>query len=283
MEGVVDTAPAPLPGKTSNLPPAITELLQVRAVSAYHAANEITHEINFDIGAGECLAVVGESGSGKTTIARCIAGLHSDYRGRVLLDRQPLAATVGERSREERRAIQYVFQNPYASLNPQRTVGDSIALAAELLDGRSHAEAMTAAELMVATVGLHRHHLCAYPRTLSGGECQRVALARALIVRPRVLVCDEVTSSLDISVQAGIIALLRRLQQEHELAMLFITHDVALAAALSNRVIVLHRGRIVESGTSRTVFDAPTHPYTHRLLLSAGPTPTERGELHMRG
>jgi peptide/nickel transport system ATP-binding protein len=267
-------------------------LLQVRAVSAYHAATEITHEIDFDIGAGECLAVVGESGSGKTTVARCIAGLHSDYRGRVLLDDAPLAASVSERSREERRALQYVFQNPYASLNPQRTVGDSIALAAELLDGKSHPEAMTAAERMVTTVGLHRHQLAAYPRSLSGGECQRVALARALIVRPRVLVCDEVTASLDISVQAGIIALLRRLQEQHELAMLFITHDVALAAALSNRVIVLHRGRIVESGTCRTVFDAPTHPYTHRLLLHPNVSRredadqrifTEKGGLHMPG
>jgi peptide/nickel transport system ATP-binding protein len=292
MEAAVDAAPAPLPGMTSNVPQATPKLLQVRAVSAYHAAIEVTHEIDFDIGAGECLAVVGESGSGKTTVARCIAGLHGDYRGRVLLDQHPVAAAVGGRSREERRAIQYVFQNPHASLNPQRTVGNSIALAAELLDGKSHAEAMTETERMVTTVGLHRHHLTAYPRTLSGGECQRVALARALIVRPRLLVCDEVTASLDISVQAGIIALLRRLQQEHELAMLFITHDVALAAAVSNRVIVLHQGRIVESGTSRTVFDAPTHPYTHRLLLyptvsmrgDAGQrTLTEKGGLHMPG
>jgi peptide/nickel transport system ATP-binding protein len=151
---------------------------------------------------------------------------------------------------------------------------------------------MTETERMVTTVGLHRHHLTAYPHSLSGGECQRVALARALIVRPRVLVCDEVTASLDISVQAGIIALLRRLQQEHELAMLFITHDVALAAALSHRVIVLHRGRIVESGTSRSVFDAPTHPYSRRLLAhptvsrredaDRGPF-TEKGGLHMPG
>jgi peptide/nickel transport system ATP-binding protein len=280
MEGI-DAMPAPLPGETRNAPPATHELLQVRAVSAYHAAIEITHEIDFDIGAGECLAVVGESGSGKTTVARCIAGLHSGYRGRVLLDRRTLAAGIGARSPQERRAVQYVFQNPYASLNPQRAVGDSIALAAELLDGKSHAEAMAEAQRMATTVGLHRHHLTAYPRSLSGGECQRVALARALIVRPRVLVCDEVTASLDISVQAGIIALLRRLQQEHELAMLFITHDVALAAALSHRVIVLHRGRIVESGTSRSVFDAPTHPYSRRLLARS--LFTEKGGLHMPG
>jgi len=143
-------------------------LLHVAAVSAYHAASQVTREIDFDVGAGECLAVVGESGSGKTTIARCIAGLHGDYRGRVLLDRHPLAATVGSRTREQRRAIQYVFQNPYASLNPERTVGDSIALAAELLDDMRHAEAMARTQLMMETVGLHRHHLRAYPRTLSG-------------------------------------------------------------------------------------------------------------------
>jgi peptide/nickel transport system ATP-binding protein len=267
-------------------------LLCVRAVSAFHADTKVTHELDFDIGAGECLAVVGESGSGKTTVARCIAGLHRDYRGRVLLDRFPLAATVGARSREERRAIQYVFQNPYASLNPQRTVGDSIALAAELLDGKSHAEAMSEVQRVVTAVGLQPHHLTAYPRSLSGGECQRVALARALIVRPRLLVCDEVTSSLDISVQAGMIALLRRLQEEHELAMLFITHDITLAAAVSSRVIVLHQGRIVESGTSRTVFVTPTHPYTQQLVRhltesmreqTGRRTFAETGELHMPG
>jgi peptide/nickel transport system ATP-binding protein len=163
-------------------------------------------------------------------------------------------------------------------------------LAAELLDGKSHAEAMIEVERVVTAVGLRRHHLTAHPRNLSGGECQRAALARALIVRPRLLVCDEVTSSLDISVQAGMIAQLRRLQEEHGLAMLFITHDIALAAAVSDRVIVLHHGRIVESGAARTVFDAPTHPYTRRLLLHLTGSMTEetsrrtlagRGELHM--
>jgi peptide/nickel transport system ATP-binding protein len=291
MEVIVDEVRVPPPDKTRNAQ-AITELLQVRAVSACHASAKVTHELDFDIGAGECLAMVGESGSGKTTVARCIAGLHGNYRGRVLLDRCPLAATVGARSREELRAIQYVFQNPYASLNPQRSVGDSIALAAELLDGKSHVEAMAEVQRVVGAVGLQRHHLTAYPRSLSGGECQRIALARALIVRPRLLVCDEVTSSLDISVQAGMIALLRRLQEEHGLAMLFITHDIALAAAVSDRVIVLHQGRIVESGTSRAVFDTPTHPYTQRLLLHRTESMrqetgrrafADRGELHMPG
>jgi len=273
---------------TRHVAKATDELLQVSGVSAYHAAAKVTHELGFAIRTGECLAVVGESGSGKTTLARCVAGLHGSYRGRVLLDRRPLAVTVGARSPEERRAIQYVFQNPYASLNPQRIVGDSIALASELLDGKSHAEAMTEVERVIIAVGLQRHHLTAYPRNLSGGECQRAALARALIVRPRLLVCDEVTSSLDISVQAAMIAQLRQLQAEHGLAMLFITHDIALAGALSDRVIVLHQGRIVESGTSRAVFDAPTHPYTRRLMLTDSmrgqttlPTPAERGELPM--
>jgi peptide/nickel transport system ATP-binding protein len=275
MDVVVDAARAPPSGKTRNLPRAVTELLRVEAVSAYHADSKVTHELDFDIGVGECVAVVGESGSGKTTVARCISGLHSDYRGRVLLDQHPLASTVGARRQEQRRSIQYVFQNPYASLNPQRSVGKSIALAAELLDGKSHVDAMSEVRHVITAVGLQPHHLTAYPRSLSGGECQRVALARALIARPRLLVCDEVTSSLDISVQAGMIALLRRLQEEHELAMLFITHDIALAAAVSNRVIVLHQGRIVEAGTSRAVFNAPTHPYTRRLVLQGG--------LHMPG
>lgn len=285
-------APTPAAGKTRTHPSSATGLLQVRALSAYHADKQITREADFQIDAGDCVAVIGESGSGKTTLARCIAGLHSDYRGHIVLDRHALAPSVSERSPEDRRAIQYVFQHPYASLNPQRPVGHSIALAAELLSGKSRTEALHEAEHILTTVGLSRHHLSAYPRTLSGGECQRVALARALVVRPRLLVCDEVTASLDISVQAGIIALLRRLQQEQELAILFITHDVALAAAVSNRAIVLHQGCIVEAGNSRAMFAAPAHPYTQRLLRQSVVPPrqdpdqatsTRTGELHMPG
>jgi peptide/nickel transport system ATP-binding protein len=270
-------------GEPRGAPSTTTKLLQVDAVSAYHATTKVTYELDFDIGPGECLAVVGESGSGKTTLARCIAGLHSAYRGRVLIDGQPLSASVGARGPEERRAIQYVFQNPYASLNPQRSVGDSIAWAAELLGGKSRADAMNDVERVAAAVGLQRHHLTAYPRNLSGGECQRAALARALVVRPRLLVCDEVTASLDISVQAGMISLLRQLQEEHHLALLFITHHIALAAALCSRVIVLHQGHIVESGASRTVFDTPTHSYTRQLMQRLNSTSEGSRGVAIRG
>jgi len=265
-------------------------VIELTDVRKRYGDTEVVRGVSLRIETGELIAVVGESGSGKTTLARCIAGLHGNYQGRVLLDRRPLAATVGARSLQERRAIQYVFQNPYASLNPQRRVGDSIALAAELLDGKSHAEAMSEVQRVIDVVGLQRRHLAEYPRNLSGGECQRAALARALIVRPRLLVCDEVTSALDISVQAGMIAQLQRLQEDHGLTLLFITHDIALAAAVSDRVIVLHQGRIVESGISRTVFAAPAHPYTRRLVVHLTGPATEqtgrravagRGELHM--
>jgi peptide/nickel transport system ATP-binding protein len=276
IEAVVEVPRTTVLCETSQAGSSLTHLLEVEALSAYHAATRITHEIDFEVRTAECVAVVGASGCGKTTVARCIAGLHSHYGGRVLLDRQALSMTVSERSREQRRAIQYVFQNPYASLNPQRTVGQSIALAAQLLDGMSHSDAMTEARRVATDVGLHRRHLTAYPRSLSGGECQRVAVARALIARPRLLVCDEVTASLDISVQAGMIALLRRLQQRHELALLFITHDLPLAAAFSDRVIVLDQGRIRESGSTSRVLRAPA--------LGPGPSAfAEQGGLHMPG
>lgn len=245
------------------------QVLSVRSLSAHFGSVEITSELDLHLAEGECLAVVGESGSGKTTVARSICGLHSDYQGRVLLGGEQLARDVSARAIDQRRAIQYVFQNPWGSLNPRRRVGASVAVAAQHLRGLSRRASREVAEQLLLDLGLRADHAEAMPQQLSGGQRQRVALARALAADPRVLVCDEVTSSLDASVQADIVALLKRIQAERRLSMLFITHDLALAAAIAHRVLVLKNGRVVESGPVADVLGAPQADYTQELVEAA--------------
>lgn len=253
-------APAPQTGR---------QVLGVRGLSARYGSVEVTHELDLSLGVGECLAVVGESGSGKTTTARALCGLHSDHSGRILLWGEPLAAEVSRRDRRQRRAVQYVFQNPWGSLNPRRRVGASVAIAAQYLRGLSRREAERLAGQLLLDVGLRADHAAAMPQHLSGGQRQRAALARALAAEPDVLVCDEVTSSLDASVQADIVALLTRLQADRGLGMVFITHDLALAAAISHRVMVLKDGYVVESGPTSEVLAHPDDPYTAELVRAA--------------
>ncbi|HEY0217423.1 MAG TPA: ABC transporter ATP-binding protein [Cellulomonas sp.] len=240
--------------------------LELAAVGARYGATPVTHDVSLRLPVGECLAVVGESGSGKTTLARCVAGFHPDYDGDVLVDDVVVPRAVAHRSAGLRRSVQYVFQNPFASLNPRRAVGDSVALAATSLTGAGRRAAWDATRTLFERVGLREDHLRALPHELSGGQCQRVALARALVVDPRVLVCDEVTSSLDVSVQAEIVALLQELQRERGLSMLFITHDLALAQTVAGRTAVLLQGQVVEQGASTQVLRDPRHPYTRRLV-----------------
>ncbi|MBX3028779.1 MAG: ABC transporter ATP-binding protein [Chloroflexi bacterium] len=241
--------------------------LALRGITARHAGVVITDAIDLVVAQGECVALVGESGSGKTTLARCIAGFHTEYSGSVEWDGRVLPHGVRERALGDLRTIQYVFQNPYASLNPRRTVGDTLAMAARTIRGVDRATATADAGRALDRVGMDRSFLAAPPQALSGGQRQRIALARALIAQPRLLVCDEVTSSLDVSVQAGIIELLMDLRRSEGLAMLFITHDLALVSSIAARTVVLQRGRIVEQGPTAQVLDHPDHPYT-RMLLS---------------
>src|SRR5581483_4389653 len=192
-------------------------------------------EVSLSVARGECLAIVGESGSGKTTLGRCIAGLHRPAAGSIGLGGVPLAATAAERTREQRRAIQIVFQNPDRSLNPTRTVAQAISRPLRLFgfaeDGR---ERSTIADLL-ERARLPRSMLDRYPRELSGGEKQRVAIARALAARPSLIVCDEITSALDVSIQAAIVDLLGELRRDG-LSLLFITHNLALVRSVADRV-----------------------------------------------
>ena len=248
-------------------------LLQVSALRAEHGrrggAVVAAADVSFSISAGECVALVGESGSGKTTIARCVAGLHAPARGEVLLDGAPLQALARDRSKDERRRIQIVFQNPNDSLNPRHRVGETIARPARLLRGLSSTDARAEVRELLERVrlpaGLAQH----FPGELSGGERQRVAIARALAAKPDVVVCDEITSALDVSVQAAVLELLAELRGELGLALLFITHDLGVVASVADRVLVLDGGLVCEEGLVAALLSRPGHEYTRRLVAAA--------------
>ena len=244
-------------------------VLAVQTLDAHYGARHTLFDIDLAVHRNECLALVGESGSGKTTLARCVAGLHKDYTGKVRLGDDVLPEAARARSNEARREIQYVFQNPYASLNPRRTVGQTIARQLALFGtaggrrdvGRRVAECLERVALSSSAANR-------FPDQLSGGERQRVAIARALAADPKLLVCDEVTSALDVSVQAAIIELLGKLRQQMGLSLLFITHDLALIRTIADRVIVMTDGRVVEQGSTEAIFTAPKADYTRKLLAN---------------
>jgi peptide/nickel transport system ATP-binding protein len=243
-------------------------VLTVRDLDAHYGASHALFRVDLDVHRKECLALVGESGSGKTTLARCISGLHSDYTGAVRLDDVVLAPAARRRSREARKRIQYIFQNPYASLNPRRTIGQTIGRQLQLFFPGSRAEVDRRVASCLERVALSASAASRFPDQLSGGERQRVAIARALAAEPAVLVCDEVTSALDVSVQAAIIELLGELRREMGLSLLFITHDLALIRTIADRVAVMNAGRIVEEGSVEQIFTAPTADYTRELLAN---------------
>jgi peptide/nickel transport system ATP-binding protein len=228
----------------------------------------VLRDVSIALDAGECVAVVGESGSGKTTLARCVAGLHPTFSGEVLLAGEALESQARERPRAVRRAIQYVFQSPYASLNPRRTVGQIIARPLHVLFDLGRHEAGERVVAHLERVALSSGLIDRYPDQLSGGERQRVAVARALAAEPQVLVCDEITSALDVSVQAALVELLAELQRSMNIGLLFITHNLALIRTIADRVAVMSAGRIVESAAVESVFVAPTADSTRELLAN---------------
>jgi peptide/nickel transport system ATP-binding protein len=252
--------------RDSGAPSAPPPLLEVRALRASYGRHEVVHDLSLKMRASACVALVGESGSGKTTAARAIIGLHASVDGDVLLDGRPLARAARERSAEQRRVMQYVFQNPYASLNPRRPVGEAVAVALRQFERCSRAEVARRVSAALADVSLSASTARRYPHELSGGQRQRVAIARALIVKPLLLVCDEITSALDVSVQAVIVELLEQLQRERRLALLFVTHNLALVRSIAQQVVVLKDGALVESGTVEEVLQHPRSDVTVELL-----------------
>jgi peptide/nickel transport system ATP-binding protein len=227
-------------------------------------APNVLRDVSLSIGRGETLGLVGESGSGKTTLGRAVLGLVPVRAGRILFDGEDIAHRDRRTRRRLARTIQVVFQDPYTSLNPAMKVGDILTepLIAQGMKSRAAREHVGG---LLARVNLSIDALERYPREFSGGQRQRIAIARALALNPRLIVCDEPVSSLDLSTQVRVLDLLIEIQQRTGVAYLFISHDLAVVRYMSHRVAVMYEGRIVETGPARQVTGHPTHPYTQRL------------------
>ncbi len=230
-----------------------------------HAARNV----GLTIRRGETLGIVGESGSGKSTVARCIVRLIAPSSGQILVEGDDIARASSRRLRYHRRRVQIVFQDPYRSLNPRRPVGQSI-VEGPINFGVPRRDAWQRASELMALVGLDPKALERYPHQFSGGQRQRICIARALAMRPEVLIADEAVSALDVSVQAQVLHLLEQVRRRFDLAILFITHDLRVAAQVSDRIAVMLQGEVVEQGTAAEVFGDPKHAYT-RALFEAAP------------
>jgi len=226
-------------------------------------------DINFSLGRGEVLGVIGESGSGKTTLGGLVTGFLAPERGVLRFDGAALAGRAAARSTEHRRRIQMVFQDPLSSLNPRRRVGDQVARPMRLFHGLDKRKAEARTVQLFDELGLNADLITRFPRQLSGGQQQRVAIARAFAAEPDLLVCDEITSALDASVQAQLLDQLAAMQRRAGTALLLITHDLTVIWRMASRVIVMRSGRILEQGETNAVFRTPSNPYTAALLDAA--------------
>jgi peptide/nickel transport system ATP-binding protein len=225
--------------------------------------------VDLHVRRGETLGVVGESGSGKTTVARCIARLIAPSEGAILIEDADVARLGARALRPHRKRVQVVFQDPYRSLNPRRTVGESI-VEGPVNFGAARPAALARAKELMRLVGLAPDALARFPHQFSGGQRQRICIARALAMEPEILIADEAVSALDVSVQAQVLDLIDDVRRRFDLAVLFITHDLRVAAQICHRIAVMHRGEVVEEGPTARVFGAPSHPYT-RALFDAAP------------
>jgi ABC-type glutathione transport system ATPase component len=258
--------------------------LRVRQLSkTYPTRGGLVHalkDVDFRLMAGECTALVGESGSGKTTLAMSLLHLLQPSSGRIFFDGKEISGADRKALKEARRNISVVFQNPYSSLNPRMRildiVGDPLLVLTDLDKDAIRQRVIVSLE----AVGLSEEHLRRYPHAFSGGQRQRIALARALVLEPKLIILDEPTAALDVSVQAQVVELLNELRKRKKVAFFFITHDLALVERLANRVLVLYKGEIIERGTVEEVFQNPQHSYTKQLLASAPNFETFQKNIH---
>ena len=225
-------------------------------------------DVSIELKAGKTLAVVGESGSGKSTLARCLLQLQALDSGEVLFAGQDLAKLDSTALRQVRKNLQMVFQDPFASLNPRMRVGEIVAEGLVIHGLGNTAEQQAKVIAMLKRVGLSESDMQKYPHEFSGGQRQRIGIARALVLSPKVVVCDEPVSALDVSIQAQILLLLKELQAEMALSYLFISHDLRVVRHIADDIVVMHQGKVVEQGQIEAVYQRPQHPYTQNLLAA---------------
>ena len=259
------------------------KLVEVKNLKQYFGTKKnvvkAIDDISFDIYEGETFGLVGESGSGKSTTGRALLRLYQPTDGEILFEGKDIATlTKGKELLEFRKEAQMIFQDPYASLDSRMKVRDIIAEGIDIHHLASTKEERNQmVDELLETVGLNREHANRYPHEFSGGQRQRIGIARALALNPKFIVCDEAISALDVSIQAQIVNLLKKLQKEKGLTYLFIAHDLSMVKYISDRIAVMYRGRIVEMGSAECVYTNPQHAYT-KSLLSAIPLPDPREE-----
>ncbi|NND65195.1 MAG: ATP-binding cassette domain-containing protein [Gammaproteobacteria bacterium] len=238
-------------------------------------------DVSFELKPGETLGVVGESGCGKSTLARAVLGLVPTTNGEVTLQGGRLTGLTRKQLRAKRQIAQIIFQDPLASLNPRMPVGEIIAEPLKTFrKSLSKSDRQQAVQKVMQQVGLSPQHINRYPHEFSGGQCQRIGIARALVLQPKLIICDEPVSALDVSIQAQIINLLRDLQREQGIALMFIAHDLSVVRHISDRVMVMYLGRVVEMADKQTLYELPQHPYTQALLKSV-PVPDPQQARHI--
>jgi len=280
MSSATMTAEAPLPA------PAEEPLLRVVDVVKHFPAGvgasvKAVDGVSFDVQRGETVGLVGESGCGKSTLGRLVTQLIPVTSGNVIFDGVDITRLGGERLRQQRKQLQIIFQDPYASLDPRMTIGDVIAEPLVNFDMLHGKEKDTRVQELLRVVGLNPYFNNRYPHEFSGGQRQRIGIARALALNPRLIVCDEPVSALDVSIQAQIINLLEDLQKEFHLTYIFIAHDLSVVRHISDRVMVMYLGKVVEVSPSEQLYLSQEHPYT-KALLSAIPVPDPRVESQRR-